>query len=73
MSVLNPVAVRERLTADTIPLIAVDTSRALIDAFAFCLVARADYADLAARKDVREEAWRKPGWDEIVAYTGAYM
>ncbi|XP_067120631.1 protein NipSnap-like [Centruroides vittatus] len=27
------------------------------------------YKDLQLRKDVREEAWRKPGWDECVAYT----
>ncbi|KAI1285850.1 Protein NipSnap [Halotydeus destructor] len=27
------------------------------------------YDDLQNRKDVREDAWRKPGWDEIVAYT----
>ncbi|RWS08851.1 protein NipSnap-like protein, partial [Dinothrombium tinctorium] len=27
------------------------------------------YTDLQNRKDVREQAWRKPGWDEIVAYT----
>lgn len=27
------------------------------------------YEDLQARKDVRENAWRKPGWDECVAIT----
>ncbi|RWS26639.1 protein NipSnap-like protein [Leptotrombidium deliense] len=27
------------------------------------------YTDLQNRKDVREDAWSKPGWDEIVAYT----
>lgn len=27
------------------------------------------YEDLQARKDVREDSWTKPGWDEIVAYT----
>ena len=28
------------------------------------------YQDLQSRKDVREDSWTKPGWDEIVAYTG---
>lgn len=28
------------------------------------------YKDLQSRKDVREDSWTKPGWDEIVAYTG---
>ena len=27
------------------------------------------YKDLQARKETREAAWRKPGWDECVAYT----
>ncbi|XP_076336453.1 protein NipSnap-like [Tachypleus tridentatus] len=27
------------------------------------------YPDLQKRKEYREEAWRKPGWDECVAYT----
>jgi len=27
------------------------------------------YADLQTRKETREAAWRKPGWDECVAYT----
>ena len=27
------------------------------------------YKDLQSRKDVREDSWTKPGWDEIVAYT----
>ena len=27
------------------------------------------YGDLQARKDVRENAWRRPGWDECVAIT----
>lgn len=27
------------------------------------------YEDLNARKEIRESAWRKPGWDENVAYT----
>lgn len=27
------------------------------------------YKDLQTRKDIREAAWRKPGWDECVAYT----
>lgn len=27
------------------------------------------YEDLQFRKDVREDSWSKPGWDEIVAYT----
>ncbi|XP_065557707.1 protein NipSnap-like [Artemia franciscana] len=27
------------------------------------------YADLQTRKETRESAWRKPGWDECVAYT----
>jgi len=27
------------------------------------------YKDLQARKQTREAAWRKPGWDECVAYT----
>lgn len=29
-----------------------------------------DYEDLQARKSVREDAWSRPGWDDIVAYTG---
>lgn len=28
------------------------------------------YKDLLSRKEIREAAWRKPGWDECVAYTG---
>lgn len=28
------------------------------------------YKDLLGRKEIREAAWRKPGWDECVAYTG---
>jgi hypothetical protein len=27
------------------------------------------YKDLVARKEIREETWRKPGWDTNVAYT----
>ena len=27
------------------------------------------YENLAGRKEVRENSWTKPGWDEIVAYT----
>lgn len=27
------------------------------------------YKDLQARKEIREDNWRKPGWDECVAYT----
>lgn len=27
------------------------------------------YTDLQSRKETRESAWRKPGWDECVAYT----
>jgi len=27
------------------------------------------YKDLQTRKETREAAWRKPGWDECVAYT----
>jgi len=27
------------------------------------------YKDLQTRKEVREAAWRRPGWDECVAYT----
>lgn len=27
------------------------------------------YSDLQARKDVRENAWRRPGWDECVSIT----
>lgn len=27
------------------------------------------YEDLQVRKDVREQAWRKPGWDECVSIT----
>jgi len=27
------------------------------------------YEDLVSRKETRESAWRKPGWDECVAYT----
>ena len=29
----------------------------------------AGYKDLQTRKETREAAWRKPGWDECVAYT----
>lgn len=29
----------------------------------------AGYEDLEARKETRESAWSKPGWDECVAYT----
>ena len=32
----------------------------------FCFSA---YSDLQSRKETREAAWRKPGWDECVAYT----
>lgn len=28
------------------------------------------YDDYQNRKDVREAAWRKPGWDDVVSYTG---
>lgn len=28
------------------------------------------YEDYQNRKDVREDAWRKPGWDQVVSYTG---
>lgn len=27
------------------------------------------YKDMQSRKEVREDSWTKPGWDEIVAYT----
>ena len=27
------------------------------------------YDNLVSRKETRESAWRKPGWDECVAYT----
>lgn len=27
------------------------------------------YKDLHSRKEIRESAWRLPGWDECVAYT----
>lgn len=27
------------------------------------------YTDLQDRKDTRQDHWRKPGWDECVAYT----
>ena len=27
------------------------------------------YDDYQNRKDVREDAWRKPGWDQVVSYT----
>ena len=30
------------------------------------------YESLQARKDTRETAWTKPGWDQCVAYTGKY-
>ena len=30
----------------------------------------AAYKDLQTRKTVREAAWRRPGWDDCVAYTG---
>ena len=28
------------------------------------------YKDLQTRKETREAAWSRPGWDECVAYTG---
>ena len=28
---------------------------------------------MLSRKEIREAAWRKPGWDECVAYTGLYL
>lgn len=28
------------------------------------------YEDLQTRKETREAAWQRPGWDECVAYTG---
>lgn len=33
------------------------------------MVPCAGYRSLADRKENRESAWRKPGWDEVVAYT----
>lgn len=30
------------------------------------------YKNLQMRKDIRDAAWRKPGWDECVAHTGIY-
>nr|XP_054748036.1 protein NipSnap homolog 1-like [Lytechinus pictus] len=27
------------------------------------------YKDLQTRKEIRDAAWRKPGWDDCVAYT----
>lgn len=30
------------------------------------------YKDLQTRKETREMAWSKPGWDECVAYTGKW-
>ncbi|XP_058020493.1 protein NipSnap homolog 2 isoform X1 [Ahaetulla prasina] len=29
------------------------------------------YKDLQTREDIRNSAWHKPGWDELVYYTGA--
>ena len=34
-----------------------------------CCVSPA-YDNLQSRKEVREAAWARPGWDECVAYTG---
>jgi len=28
------------------------------------------YKDLQTRKETREAAWQRPGWDEVVQYTG---
>lgn len=28
------------------------------------------YKDLQTREDIRNAAWHKPGWDELVYYTG---
>ena len=28
------------------------------------------YESLQSRKEVREAAWMRPGWDECVSYTG---
>ncbi|MPD06366.1 Protein NipSnap [Portunus trituberculatus] len=33
------------------------------------MLPHAGYRSLADRKENRESAWRKPGWDEVVAYT----
>lgn len=33
-------------------------------------VALVAYKDLQTRKETREAAWTRPGWDECVAYTG---
>jgi len=27
------------------------------------------YKDLEARKELRETAWQRPGWDDVVSYT----
>ena len=31
------------------------------------------YEDLQTRKETREAAWQRPGWDECVAYTGKVL
>ena len=31
------------------------------------------YESLQDRKEIREAAWRRPGWDECVAYTGLFL
>lgn len=35
-----------------------------------CLFLQTGYKDLQTRKETREAAWSRPGWDECVAYTG---
>lgn len=31
------------------------------------------YKDLQTRKETREAAWQRPGWDEVVQYTGTLV
>jgi len=35
----------------------------------FVLITTSGYGGLEKRKEDRENAWRKPGWDQVVAYT----
>jgi hypothetical protein len=40
----------------------------MFSAFLFSFVK--GYENLQMRKETRESAWQKPGWDEVVQYTG---
>lgn len=36
----------------------------------WCSVA---YESLQDRKEIRDNAWRRPGWDDVVANTGPFL